>query len=50
MQINIELNGEKTAIECEVHETLLTALRREGMASVRFGSSTGETGASAVLF
>ena len=50
MQINIELNGQETSIECEAHETLLMVLRREGMSSVRFGSSTGETGASAVLF
>ena len=50
MQINIELNGQETTIDCEVHETLLAALRREGMSSVRFGSSSGETGASAVLF
>ena len=31
MQINIELNGQETTIDCEVHETLLAALRREGM-------------------
>ena len=49
MQINIELNGQETTIDCEVHETLLAALRREGMSSVRFGSSSGETGASACL-
>ena len=50
MRITIELNGQKREIDCEVHETLLTVLRREGMSSVRFGSSSGETGASAVLF
>ena len=38
MQINIELNGQETSIECEAHETLLMVLRREGMSSVRFGS------------
>ena len=50
MRFTIELNGQKREIDCEVHETLLTVLRREGMSSVRFGSSSGETGASAVLF
>lgn len=47
--ITIELNGTPTDIEVQVHEPLRTALRRAGMFSVKFGSSTGETGAGAVL-
>ncbi len=51
MTIGIELvlNGTPTTIECEVHDTLLSVLRRRGLVSVRYGSDTGETGASAVL-
>ena len=50
MEISFELNGVHTNIDCETHEMLLDALRNEGMASVRFGSTSGETGASAILF
>ena len=49
MKITLNLNGSLNSLDCEVHETLLAVLRREGLISVRFGSSTGETGASAVL-
>ncbi len=49
MEITLELNGAPRTVECAPHETLLTVLRREGMVSVRFGSTSGETGASAVL-
>ncbi len=49
MQISITLNGTERQVSVEAHDTLLTVLRREGMRSVRFGSDTGETGASAVL-
>ena len=49
MKINLTLNGEPTAIECQPHELLRTVLRRHGLFSVRFGSDTGETGAAAVL-
>lgn len=49
MTIHLVVNGEEFDFECRPHETLLTVLRREGYFSVRFGSDTGETGASAVL-
>ena len=49
MEITLELNGTSRTLRCQPHETLLTVLRREGMVSVRFGSTSGETGASAVL-
>ena len=49
MKITLELNETSRTIDCAVHESLLTVLRREGMASVRFGSNSGETGAGAVL-
>ena len=49
IEISFTLNGKATTVEAEPHETALAVLRRQGMASVRFGSDTGETGASAVL-
>ena len=49
MEVTFELNGTNRTFECAPYETLLTLLRREGMVSVRFGSTSGETGASAVL-
>ncbi|MFQ5409452.1 MAG: molybdopterin cofactor-binding domain-containing protein, partial [Anaerolineales bacterium] len=49
MDINVTINGQNKTFACEPHETLLRVLRREGYLSVRFGSDTGETGASAVL-
>ncbi len=49
MNITVTLNGAATDIECEPYDTLLHALRAQGMVSVRYGSDTGETGASAVL-
>ena len=49
MNITITLNGTSTDIECEPFDSLLAVLRREGLVSVRYGSDTGETGASAVL-
>ncbi len=50
MEVTFELNGTNRTVDCAPWETLLTLLRREGMVSVRFGSTSGETGASAVLF
>ena len=47
--ITIELNGVPTTVEVQPHESLRAVLRRAGMMSVKFGSSTGETGAGAVL-
>ncbi|MBI1878261.1 MAG: xanthine dehydrogenase, partial [Chloroflexi bacterium] len=49
MEINVTINGVKKTFACMPGETLLRVLRREGYHSVRFGSDTGETGASAVL-
>lgn len=49
MIISFTLNDAETTIECEPFDTLLAVLRRHGMISVRYGSDTGETGASAVL-
>ena len=49
MEINLTINGDAKTLTCRPHETLLKVLRREGYFSVRFGSHTGETGASAVL-
>ena len=50
MEISFELNGEQLLTECEPHESLRAVLRRNGMFSVKFGSSSGETGAGAILF
>lgn len=47
--ITITLNGSPVQAQCEVHDTLRTFLRSQGMFSVHFGSDSGETGAGAVL-
>lgn len=49
MEINVTINGVKKSFTCTPGDTLLRVLRQEGYYSVRFGSHTGETGASAVL-
>ncbi|NUM35810.1 MAG: molybdopterin-dependent oxidoreductase [Candidatus Brocadiae bacterium] len=49
MQIHLTINNEPKVFECQPWETLLRVLRREGYYSVRYGSDTGETGASAIL-
>ena len=49
IEIRLTLNGVDRRLECGPGESLLSVLRREGLASVRFGSETGETGAAAVL-
>ncbi|MFQ5556741.1 MAG: molybdopterin-dependent oxidoreductase [Acidimicrobiales bacterium] len=49
MEIELTLNGSPRSLVVEPHDTLLAALRAQGMVSVRFGSDTGETGAAAVL-
>ena len=49
MDIQLTINGQEKTIKCQPGETLFRTLRREGYFSVRFGSDTGETGASAVL-
>ncbi len=49
MKINFTLNEKPISAEVNPYETLMHALREKGMISVRYGSDTGETGASAVL-
>lgn len=49
MQITLTINGEERSFDVAPHRTLLELLRSEGFYSVRFGSETGETGASAIL-
>jgi putative selenate reductase molybdopterin-binding subunit len=49
MELSITLNGVPRDLVCNASDSLLDLLRREGCFSVRFGSETGETGASAVL-
>jgi len=49
MNVTLTINGDDRALACAPHESLRTVLRRAGYHSVRFGSSTGETGAAAVL-
>ncbi|MEL7157116.1 MAG: molybdopterin cofactor-binding domain-containing protein [Actinomycetota bacterium] len=49
MNITLTLNGSPVTIECAPSDTLLAVLRAQGLVSVRYGSDTGETGASAVL-
>ena len=49
MTIDVTINGKDHTLECQPHESLRTVLRRAGFYSVRYGSDTGETGASAVL-
>jgi putative selenate reductase molybdopterin-binding subunit len=47
--LDIILNGTRREVTCAPGDTLLSVLRRLGCFSVRFGSTTGETGAAAVL-
>ena len=49
MTISLTINGTKTDLDCQPHDSLRTVLRKAGYQSVRFGSETGETGAAAVL-
>jgi putative selenate reductase molybdopterin-binding subunit len=49
MRIALSVDGVSTNIDCEPGDTLLTVLRLQGIWSVRYGSDSGETGASAVL-
>jgi len=49
MEINLTINSEQKTFTCQPGESLLRLLRRNGYFSMRFGSDTGETGASAVL-
>ncbi len=49
MQIKVNLNGIERGFEVGPGQSLLSLLRSEGLIGARFGSETGETGASAVL-
>ncbi|MGB9113560.1 MAG: 2Fe-2S iron-sulfur cluster-binding protein, partial [Acidimicrobiales bacterium] len=49
MKIALRVNGERHEVECEPGTTLLRVLRGLGCFSVRFGSTSGETGAAGVL-
>ena len=49
MTITLTINGTDHNVDCEPHESLRSVLRRLGFHSVRYGSATGETGASDVL-
>ena len=46
----LEINDKDVIIDSLPTETLRNALRRAGFYSVRYGSDSGETGASAILF
>jgi putative selenate reductase molybdopterin-binding subunit len=49
MRIHFTLNDVDRQLDCAPGDSLLAVLRRDGCFSVRYGSSTGETGAAAVL-
>ncbi len=49
MSLTLHINGRNYQITVASTDTLLQALRSAGFFSVRFGSRSGETGASAVL-
>ena len=49
IDIGFQLNGVATTVTCAPGDTLMVVLRRLGCFSVRYGSSTGETGAAGVL-
>jgi putative selenate reductase molybdopterin-binding subunit len=49
MEINLTLNGQPCTLEVFPNETLLSALRRNAMFSVKHGCETGECGACTVL-
>lgn len=49
IDIRITLNEVEQSFSIDPADTLLELLRREGCFSVRFGSDSGETGASAIL-
>jgi putative selenate reductase molybdopterin-binding subunit len=49
MQVNLILNGQPTTLEVAPNETLMHALRRSALYSVKHGCETGECGSCTVL-
>src|SRR3990172_4956069 len=49
MNIHLTLNGQPKTLTCAPDESLMTALRRAGVWSVKHGCETGECGACSVL-
>src|SRR5258707_15728858 len=49
MEVNLTLNGQPQALAVEPNELLMTALRRNGLFSVKHGCETGECGSCTVL-
>ena len=49
MEISLNINGRNQTLYASPTDTLRDALRQAGYFSVRFGSHSGETGASAIL-
>ena len=49
MKITLTINGNEHTLTCKETDSLMRVLRQEGFVSVRYGSETGETGASAIL-
>jgi putative selenate reductase molybdopterin-binding subunit len=49
MKITLTINGRPQGVEAHPTDTLMSALRKAGYYSVRFGSRSGETGAAAIL-
>ena len=49
MKVALELNGVKRELDCAPGDSLMAALRRAGLWSVKHGCETGECGACAVL-
>lgn len=49
MQINVTLNGQARVLDVQPNETLMNALRRHALFSVKHGCETGECGSCAVL-
>jgi putative selenate reductase molybdopterin-binding subunit len=49
MQLDLELNGQAVTWDVATNESLLNALRRHGIFSVKHGCETGECGACTIL-